>query len=157
MGPQMKRLKNALAWNGTNVTMSMFIISPDREPPPLALGSLIPRTVKTYELSDEDNVVGSHNLFEYDLIWDELPEPIEGIVTTAIKDAIRKGAILAWFGFEGSFDFHYILHPEIARQVYAVANPESVWLAIDDDVRSGLRWQQTLAELRAKLLSRLNE
>lgn len=48
---------------------------------------------------------------EYDLIYDEVPRDLDSILAARIAAAILAGADLAWFGFEGSFDFEHILTP----------------------------------------------
>ena len=43
---------------------------------------------------------------------------------------------MAWFGFEGAFDFGCLLSAEIANQIYAVIDSEGVALASDSTLSS---------------------
>ena len=47
---------------------------------------------------------------------------------------------MAWFGFEGSFDFRYLLTAEISNQIYAVIDSEGVAIA-SDSMLSSNAWQ----------------
>ena len=65
---------------------------------------------------------------------------------------MTQGVVVAWFGFEGSFDFEHILHPDIVSHVYAVAAGEAVRLALDDEYRASDDWRRLLTELRRRVL-----
>lgn len=148
----MDRLRSAVAWSGTDVTLSMFVVS--RHPAvtlPEPVGTARPHHVRTYELEDEDDVLGGRGVHEYDLVWQDIPAGLHQIVTAWLVAALEHGAVVAWFGFEGSFDFDHLLHPDIAGQIYAVAVGESVKLALDDEYRLSDDWRDLLAELRARV------
>src|SRR5688572_16715091 len=116
------RLSAAIAWSGTDVTLSMFVLfkqSVRTAFPPLDV-PVSPEQTRRYELEDGSNVLRGGRVCEYDLVWKQLPADLEGIVTSYLVAAIRQGADAAWFAFEGSFNYEYLLHPEVASQTYAV-------------------------------------
>ena len=153
MGPVMDRLRSAVAWSGSDVTLSMFVISSHAAAPPVELQNrCIPDRLRTYELDDEADVLGGQHLHEYDFVWKDLPSGLDEIVTACLTSALRDDAVVAWFGFEGSFDFRFLLHPDIAGQIYAVAADETVKLAFGDEYRSSDEWRRLLAELRGLLV-----
>jgi hypothetical protein len=69
-----------------------------------------------------------------------------------LHEAIGQGAIVAWFAFEGSFDFECLLTPEIAAQVYAVADNAGVAISSDAQLESE-GWRARVAEARQRVLS----
>lgn len=149
----MERLRAALAWSGTDVTLSMFAVTPHSAPPPLNLsGGREPTRVRWYELDDDAGVLRGRHLYEYDLVWMDFPPGLDTLVTDCLVSALSQGADIAWFGFEGSFDFEYLLHPDIASQVYAVATGEAVRLALEDDYRASGDWARLLAGFRDHVL-----
>jgi hypothetical protein len=144
--------RSAVSWSGSDVTMSMFVVSSRSAAPPLDSGELGADQIRTYELEDDDRRLSGRHVYEYDLTWKHFPPHPERVIFDSLVSALRHGAVVAWFGFEGSFDYDYLLHPEIARQLYAVAAGEAVRLALDDDFRAGEDWRQLLAELRSRVL-----
>ena len=150
----MDRFAAAVAWSGTDVTLSMFVVSPEAALPALDLPEVrsAPERIRTYELEDEEGVLHGRHVHEYDLVWDALPGDVEEIVTASLRSALAQGAVVAWFAFEGSFDFRFLLHPDVASQVYAVAADHGVHLALDDDRRSSGEWRALLAEHRRRVL-----
>lgn len=149
----MDRLHAALAWSGSDVTMSMFVITSAAETP-LLDPKTVPaaEVVRTYDLDDEAGVLRGRRVYEYDLVWRTLPEDIALIVEAWLLAALEHGVVIAWFGLEGSFDFGHILSPDIASQVYAVAAGEAVRLALDDEYRLSQDWARLLDDLRVQLL-----
>lgn len=83
-----------------------------------------------------------------DLIYNEPPSHLAEVVTAWLPQALAAGAKLAWFAFEGSFDFEHVLTADIADQVYAVATREGVELALADEQREGATWPATLEAAR---------
>src|SRR6266545_8164287 len=114
MGLVMDRLRAALAWSGTDVTMSMFVVTSDADTPQLNPRYVsAPDLVRTYELEDAAGVLRSWRAYEYDLVWREMPESITDIVEAWLVSALAQGVVVAWFGLEGSFDFEHILSQDI--------------------------------------------
>lgn len=133
--------------------LSLFVVSPSAAVPPLDVGDRPDlHALRTYELEDVIGVIGGQHLYEYDLVWKDFPPDLERIVTESLVAALQQGATVAWFAFEGSFSFEYLLHPNIANDIYAVAAGDDVWLAVDDDYRSCGDWQRLLTELRESRL-----
>ncbi len=149
----MQRLRAALAWSGTDVTLSMFVATPQSAIPPLDLSSgRAPTQVRSYKLDDDAGILRGRHLYEYDLVWTDFPPDLETLISDCLVSALSRGADIAWFGFEGSFDFEYLLHPDIASQVYAVGAGEAVRIALEDDYRASEDWARLLAGLREYVL-----
>ncbi|HSC89818.1 MAG TPA: hypothetical protein VLC09_21225 [Polyangiaceae bacterium] len=129
----MGTIADALTWSGSGATLSLFVVSNGSlsfdpgtlslEPPPIR--------VRTYSLDDEGNLQSVRHVLEYDLYFAEVPPNLEELLTRCLRAARASGASVAWFGFEGSFDFACLLSPEIANQIYAVMDSEGVALASD--------------------------
>lgn len=153
MGIVTDRFLSALSWGGTETMASMFVISSNSEirsfEPYLRT---ISNQVKSYELNDELRLLGGRHAYEYDIVWEQVPGDFEEIVRACLVDALRQGAIVAWFAFEGSFSFEYILHPDVAKHIYAVAAGDGVELAVDDEYRLSDDWRQLLGELHDRVL-----
>ena len=138
MGP----IANALTWSGSGATLSMFVVSKGRSLLELVL-SLEPAPIRTrmYTLDDEDNVLSGQSVFEYDFVFTEVPSNLDAVLTQCLRAARAAGAEVAWFGFEGSFDFGCLLTEETANQTYAVADSEGMALASDATLSSKV-WQE---------------
>lgn len=148
----MSKLLAALSWSGRDTMLSLFVafpgdpthvLPPDRRSQPDA--------VRTYELEDLDGRLPGLSVVEYDLTFDAPPPDLEAVVRGWLQMAIAAGASLAWFAFEGSFDFEHLLTPDIADQIYAVATPEGEELALADDRREGPDWVRSLEAARGAL------
>lgn len=127
----MGTIADALAWSGTDATLSMFVVSKGRlllDPATLVLEP-VPIRTGTYALEDVDHVLRDRSVVEYDLVFAEVPPDLDVLVTRCLRAARDSGAEVAWFGFEGSFHFDHLLKPEIANQIYAVMDAEGVALA----------------------------
>lgn len=149
----MDRLRSALAWSGRDVTLSMFVVSPHDGAPPLDVGDWPPPDrIRMYELEDEAGRLRGRKVYEYDLVWTDFPADLERVVTDCLTAALRHEAIVAWFAFEGSFDFEHLLDPDISGQIYAVAAGEAVRLALEDQYRMSEHWRRLLSELRGHAL-----
>lgn len=146
----MNRLLAALAWSGRDTMLSLFVLFPRDEPTSLSrpVGVSSPTTVRTYALEDLDARMPSVTCVEYDLTYSDPPPDLALVVRCWLQAAISAGALVAWFAFEGSFDFKHVLTPEIADQVYAVATPDGNQLALADEHREGPDWVASLEAVR---------
>lgn len=134
----MGTIADALAWSGSGATLSMFVVSKGSALLDLATLSLEPAPIRTrtYALDDEGNVLFGRSVVEYDLAYAEVPPNLEVLLTRCLHAARAAGAEVAWFGFEGAFDFGCLLSPEIANQIYAVIDSEGLALASDSTLSS---------------------
>jgi hypothetical protein len=150
----MNRLGAALCWSGSTATVSMFVVTTQSAPPaldPAVFGESA--RVDIFELVDERGSLKGKRVYEYDVVWVELPLDLEARLRSGLDWALQLGASIAWYGFEGSFDFDYLLHPSVADQVYGVAAGEAVRLALDDATRLSTEWQELLGGLRRLLMT----
>lgn len=148
----MDRLHRALTWSGKNAILSLFVITgADQAPPLTPPARYAPEVLRTYRLEDAEGRLGERNLFEYDLIWEGLPERIAELVDAWIRSAIEQGADLAWFGFEGSFDFEHLFSRSVAPQIFAFGIASEVHSALEDAYRLSDRWAEKLEEVRNRL------
>ncbi|MBK8236405.1 MAG: hypothetical protein IPK74_12675 [Deltaproteobacteria bacterium] len=141
----MGTIADAIAWSGSGATLSMFVVSKKSLLLDLAAPSLSSAmaTIRTYALDDDENVLSGRTVVEYDLIYAEAPQDLETILTRCLCAAREAGADVAWFGFEGSFDFRHILSREIAEQIYAVVDCDGVSVASDATL-SSLSWAERI-------------
>lgn len=141
----MGTIADALAWSGSGATLSMFVVSKGRLLLDLAALSLEPAPIrtKTYALDDEDNVLSGRSVVEYDLVYAAVPPNLDVLLPRCLHDARASGADVAWFGFEGSFDFGCLLNSDIANQIYGVIDSEGVMLATDATLSSAA-WVQRI-------------
>jgi hypothetical protein len=81
-GVPVSSLRAAISWSGTNVTLCLFVVWPARDQveiaPPAATTQ--PRMVRTYQLQDEESVLGQKSISELDLIFDDVPDDIDAVV-----------------------------------------------------------------------------
>jgi hypothetical protein len=147
-------MRSAVSWSGTDVVLAMFVVSPRlAAPAPHHPLTHPPDRVRVYELEDVRGVLGEHrHLYEYDFVWREFPPGVDDLVSDYLVSALEDGAVIALFGFEGSFDFEYLLHPDVASQIYAVASNEGLHLAIDDEHRLSDEWRDVLRHRRESVL-----
>ena len=112
-------------------------------------------TVDTYVLDDEDNVLPGCRVIEYDFVYAKLPSNLEALLTRCLHAAQDAGAKVAWFGFEGSFNFGFLLTRAIAYQIYAVLDSEGVSLATDATL-SSTAWAERVVRAGERLRRELS-
>lgn len=148
--------QDAVAWSGTDATLSMFVISSEPVTAEFAasLAAQPPHHINIYDLEDEAGVLGERHIREFDLVWGELPDHLEQIVSACLQGVMSAGSEVAWFGFEGSFDYDHLLHPDIADQIYAIGASGELWIAMEDEKRRSKEWRSLLAVLRRRVIDR---
>lgn len=133
----MATIAEAIAWAGSEVMLSMFTVSDSITAAPLSLSlEPAPVAVRTFALEDERGALGGQFVIEYDLVLREVPSDLELVLRQCLLAAHAAGARVAWFGFEGSFDYEFLLTKEIANQVYAVSDSHGPSIASDDTLSS---------------------
>lgn len=141
----MGTIANALTWSGSSATLSMFVVSSHEafvDFTGILMEAEAPQ-IKVYPLDDEDNVLQGGRVVEYDLLFSKLPTHLNSLLTQCLDAARASGAKVAWFGFEGSFDFDCLLTAEIANQIYAVMDSEGTALT-SDAALSSAPWQERI-------------
>lgn len=150
----MGTLTDALLWSGSGATLSLFLITASELVPRLELSwkEYRPTRIRTYSLEDEAGVLGGRRVIEYDALFNKLPPNLDRYLTSCLYEAMSQGAEAAWFGFEGSFDFEYLLAPEIALQIYALADSAGVAVAVEGDVLGSDAWRERVVEARNRIM-----
>ena len=138
----MGTIVDAITWSGSGATLSLFAVYPQTPPhvDPGALG-LPEFHAQTYLLDDEAGLLGGGSLVEYDFHFASVPADLRKCLRTLLDWARASGAIVTWFGFEGSFHFEHLLTEDVANQVYALADNEGIALAEDQDLES-VTWRE---------------
>lgn len=148
----MTDLKAAISWSGSDVTLSLFVLWRTGEVGEvLPCLTVSPRVVRRYELEDAGGVLSGKAASEIDVVFDVLPAELDSVVWAWLDASVRSGAVVAWFGVEGSFDFEHILTVDVADQIYGVAVPDFIALATDDQFRLSAGWLDRLAFARQAL------
>ena len=146
----MSRLTDAVEWSGAGATFCLFVILPAGASG--ALEAADPDAhIRKWHLEDVDDRLGGRECYEYDLSLDSVPRDVERFVRRWLRAALLAGAELAWFAFEGSFDFGHVLTADVAEQVFAVGTPAGVRLAVDDETRGSVEWTALLAKTRTRV------
>jgi hypothetical protein len=152
MGPAVSRLTDAVTWSGRGAVLSLFVVFPP------GLSKLIEgpsgdvaSRAGAYRLEDVDERLLGRECYEYDLSFDGVPPNLESIVVAWLDSALEAGADVAWFAFEGSFDFNHVLTTEVASQVFAVGSRFGIELAIEDRTRLAAGWASKIGELRERV------
>lgn len=148
----MSSFEEAVSWSGRGVTLSMFAVF-SADGPSAALEKTfgeVALDVRVYKLEDVDARLGGRECHEYDLALHSMPPDIESCLTAWTRAALDSGAEVAWFAFEGSFDFDHILTADVAGQVFAVGSGAGVELAIEDSIRTAPTWAARIVDVRAK-------
>jgi hypothetical protein len=149
----MSLFTDAVSWSGRGVTLSLFaVFAPDCPAPELehVRGQVPAASVRTYLLEDLDKRLGGLRCYEYDLVFDAVPPDPDALVAAWLRSALDAGAEVAWFAFEGSFDFDHILTADVASQVFAVGSGAGIELAIEDAVRTAAAWATRVVDVREK-------
>jgi hypothetical protein len=146
----MSRLIDAISWDGQTVSLILVGLWPHGTQPQLSAptGVTAPDEIRRYELEDSQGFTPDFHCVELDLVFSSLPDDVEQVVNAWLRVAVDSGATLTWFAFEGSFDFEHLLTPDVADQVFGVADAVGVSTALDDAHREGEAWTTRLAEAR---------
>ncbi|KQQ94607.1 hypothetical protein ASF62_11095 [Leifsonia sp. Leaf325] len=144
---------NAISWNARDVELLLFVIWPSRNTAgiPLLTAEPTPDGLRSYFLEDPDIHLPGRDCFEYDLVFESMPDDLASVVTAWLSAAIKTGAVIAWFAFEGSFSFEHLLKADVANQVYAMADSDGVQLALDDATRHSMEWISAQSDARTRI------
>ncbi|MEO5662031.1 MAG: hypothetical protein ABIR39_02000 [Nocardioides sp.] len=146
----MSRFIDAISWDAQTVTLILFGLWPsgDEGDPLTPQGVTPPGEIRRYQLEDTEVSVSDYRCTELDLVFLDVPDDLERVIVMWLRAARQSGAVVAWFGFEGSFDFEHLLAADVANQVFAVADASGVSTALNDAERESQAWVARLAEAR---------
>ncbi|MCP4964922.1 MAG: hypothetical protein GY926_06765 [bacterium] len=152
----MPKLEEMIAWSGSGATLSLFaVVAPAVElTPSMSAAGFIPKEVRQYELEPLTGRAG-HLVVEHDALFDIVPSRLVEYLAGCLDQAVAGGAMVAWFGFEGSFHFDHLLTPDVADQVYGVADGSGVAVVSEADQLSDEGWRSRVATAR-NFLQRLS-
>lgn len=144
-------LTEALTWSVTAVELCLFTVTNATNSLQPLGGGTPPSEVRQYDLDAPDGVLDGLRVREFDLVYPAIPDDLDTVVESWLSGAVDAGAVVAWFGFEGSFHFDHLLTRDIARQIYGVADSDGVSVALDDARRQSADWAGLLTSLRAHI------
>lgn len=142
----MRGIEKAISsWSGAEITLSMFaVFGTDPKSELSFVLDPVPIAIRKYLLEDDVGFLKGRVVWEYDFVFAKMPENLEKVLRESLETARAGGAHVAWFGFEGSFDYEFLLTPEIASQIYAIVDETGVRIASDDMLWSE-DWKNRLA------------
>jgi hypothetical protein len=147
-------VEKALTWSGSQATLSLFLVAKSKPDLKLSWDSTQPIQVRSYDLEDLAGTLKGRQVFEYDAVFELVPTNLDRYLLSCLEEAMYKGAELAWYGFEGSFDYDHLLAPDIATQIYALADAAGAAIAVEDQVLNSDAWRERVAAARGRLLWR---
>jgi len=153
MGSLARPVAEAITWSGTAATVCAFAAfrgGPTLEPAALAR-SVGASEVRTYYMEDEDHVLGDLDVWEVDVDYASVPVDLEGHLASVLRRLVEAGGLVAWLGFEGSFDFEHVLAEDVSNQVYGVATDDWLRINLGDERWTDLTWASTVLRARAAL------
>lgn len=125
-----------------------LVIAPEVRIVPREISTMVAASIVRIYVLEDDDVLDGMSVLEIDLTFDEIPDRVEGLISSALWRSLELGSVCSWFGFEGSFHYEHLLTPDIATQIYAVGAQDLIELALDDEVRRSEAWLATLAAAR---------
>lgn len=132
----MNRVLDAICWDGTAPTVSLFVISAAQEAPDVASawGDDVPRRTRTYCLEDDRPEPNLPPVYEYDFEFEIIPVGLQQYLESCLRMACERAGSVAWLAFEGSFHFDHILTESVADQIYGIcATGDSPLVVLDDE------------------------
>lgn len=132
----MSTIVDALTWSGSGATLSLFALFAVPPSPGVFGPESTDRRIRIYALDDEEGSVPGRSLIEYDFQFGAIPGDLREVLASLLDTARKAGAVVAWFGFEGSFNFGHLLTCDVASQVYALVDSEGAAVATDEDLPS---------------------
>lgn len=148
----MPTLDEMVAWSGSGAVLSLFVVvqSTAEHQPTMCAAGYVPNDVAQYEMESDGGTAGLR-IFEHDAHFDAVPANLSAYLAACLEEALDCGALVAWFGFEGSFHFDHLLTPDIAEQVYGVADSSGIGLVTDAAQLTDDGWARRVATAKERL------
>lgn len=148
----MPSLDELIAWSGSGAVLSLFMVVPPTVELELTMSAAgyVPNEVRRYEMESAGST-GELRIFEYDAHFDVVPAHLSAYLAACLDEALGCGAVVAWFGFEGSFHFDHLLTPSIAEQIYGVADASGIALVTEAVQLTDDGWRRRVATAREGL------
>ena len=150
----MTTIRQSLMWSGSGAVLSMFVVTSVEIAPALRMGDDLrrPERVRSFRLEAPPGVLPGRHVVAYDAAFATVPEPLSSYLEHCLREAVHRGAEIAWFGFEGSFHFDHLLTSDIADQVYAIADRRDL-LVVADAMRRSDEWAERVVAMRTRFLA----
>ena len=146
----MSRVLDAITWSGVPV-VSLFVVSATDEPT-IDFTGWPASDVRVYRLEDEAGVLAGRSTYAYDVSLESVPSQLDELLVGTLRQACAADHRVAWFAFEGSFDFGHLLTDDVADQVFGVCvggrEPE---VALTDAVLGSEGWKAKTRLARSRL------
>lgn len=149
----MGSVSDAIQWTGTSAIVSLFVVAPSSVTPHVKMThrATSPFQVRSYELVDDEVVLPERCVHEFDAEFGDVPRDLESYLHDCLAEALEAGGLVAWLGFEGSFDFHHLLTDDIATEIYGVGDVEGISVVLSEDQIRSRDWLDRVRSARAKL------
>lgn len=150
----MRTLSDLIAWSGSDtIVLSLFVAvrASDSSDPSMAVEGLVPNEVRKYALERHEAGDGLE-IHEYDAYFDVVPSNLVEYVAGCLHEALSLGAVVAWFGFEGSFHFDHLLTPDVARQIYGLADESAISVVSSGAALESAGWADRVSSARDQLV-----
>ncbi|MFI0424448.1 hypothetical protein [Spongiactinospora sp. 9N601] len=150
----MNGVLDAIRWDGITPVVSLFLISPASSAPDFAgaWGRHGPRRTNTYRLEDDRGFPRLPLVYEYDFVFEVLPEDLRQRLEACLRTACEHSGSVAWLAFEGSFHFDHILTESVADQIYGIcATGDPPLVLLDDEPADRAALLDRMHSYRARL------
>jgi hypothetical protein len=148
----MSGLDDMIGWSGSGAVLSLFAVVPPAVDVVLTMSAAghVPNEVRRYDMEPVDPAAG-FRVLEYDAHFDAVPDRLPQYIAGCLDEALRGGASVAWFGFEGSFHFDHLLTSDVTAQIYGVADPSGIALVTEAVQLTDDGWSKRVAIARESL------
>ena len=139
-------VRRAIRWMGTETRLNLFVVGPGTEPfsHRFVFSDATPRAISRFEIDFKDDMSGEPRLVQYVFEFDDAPADLAAFLTTALANAMKAGAVTAWFQFDGAFND--TLGPDEPGEIYGIADASGrVSLALEDEQITSSAWADLIA------------
>jgi hypothetical protein len=149
----MGAVSDAIQWTGTSAIVSLFVVTRSTVTPNVTMvhHAASPTQVRRYQLANEEVALVDQHIHEFDAEFGEVPRDLEAYLNSCLAEALHAGGLVAWLGFEGSFDFNHLLTDDIATEIYGVGDVDGIAVVLSDDQIRSHAWLDRVRSARSKL------
>lgn len=137
-----------LRWAGTWAMLSLFVVMEPGSAAKFQLDLEEPvDDLRRYDLDDDDALLGGLKVVEIDILFQSVPRNLGAFLLKCLRIAMsQEGTVVAWFGFEGTFELRLLYSDWAFDCIYAVADVSGITFASGEDRRGSSRWKERLKD-----------